>query len=95
MPSFPAAFRSGFLSFPALNNFQNNLCEIMTVYLNNTEHSFPDAVSIAGALDALGIDAGRGTAVAVNNTVIPRAGWQDYALQDNDRLTVIRATQGG
>lgn len=67
----------------------------MVVYCNNIEHSVPASASIAGVLDALGINAGRGTAVAVNNTVIPRNAWNEHTLVDNDRLTVIRATQGG
>jgi sulfur carrier protein len=67
----------------------------MVVYCNNIEHSVPASASITGVLDALGINAGRGTAVAVNNTVIPRSAWSEHILADNDRLTVIRATQGG
>lgn len=67
----------------------------MVVYCNNTEHSVPAHASIAGVLDLLGINAGRGTAVAVNNTVVPRSQWNEHTLVDNDRLTVIRATQGG
>jgi sulfur carrier protein len=37
----------------------------------------------------------RGLAVAVNNTVIPRAIWETFTLKENDTITIIRATQGG
>ena len=37
----------------------------------------------------------RGLAVAVNNTVIPRATWETFTLKENDTITIIRATQGG
>jgi len=37
----------------------------------------------------------KGIAVAVNNSVKPRNNWPAYTLQPNDKITVIRATQGG
>ena len=37
----------------------------------------------------------RGLAVAVNNTVIPRATWPAFIINENDSITIIRATQGG
>ena len=36
-----------------------------------------------------------GIAVAVNNTVIPRAGWDTYEIKNNDNILIIKATQGG
>ncbi|MDX1637979.1 MAG: sulfur carrier protein ThiS [Balneolaceae bacterium] len=38
---------------------------------------------------------GKGTAVAVNDAVVPRDKWGQHALQENDRVEIIRATQGG
>ena len=37
----------------------------------------------------------RGTAVAVNECVISRKAWQSYVLHENDKILIIRATQGG
>ena len=67
----------------------------MVVFVNNTQHEFPPAATVAETLASLHIEAARGVAVAVNNTVVPRTEWNATALRDNDRLTVIRATQGG
>jgi len=37
----------------------------------------------------------QGTAVAVNDTVIPRRNWPTHQLQEGDRIEVITAMQGG
>ncbi len=37
----------------------------------------------------------KGVAVAVNSTVIAREQWQNYQLNDGDKVEIIRATQGG
>ena len=37
----------------------------------------------------------RGIAVAVNNIVISKSDWNNYELNDKDKITIIRATQGG
>jgi sulfur carrier protein len=37
----------------------------------------------------------RGLAVAINDTVVPRADWATHAVQPHDRILLIRATQGG
>lgn len=34
-------------------------------------------------------------AVAVNQTFIPRTDYADYLLQDNDKIDVVSAMQGG
>jgi sulfur carrier protein len=42
-----------------------------------------------------GINDLKGLAVAVNNTVIPKTAWNNFQLNENDTITIIRATQGG
>lgn len=37
----------------------------------------------------------KGIAVAVNEQIIPRHQWKEYTLQQNDRILVITAAQGG
>ena len=37
----------------------------------------------------------KGIAVAVNETVVPKAQWDSYELQPSDKVLVIKATQGG
>ena len=36
-----------------------------------------------------------GVAIALNNRVIPKDNWTNQLLQDDDKLTIITATQGG
>jgi len=46
-------------------------------------------------LESMALGPVRGIAVAVNDRVIPRGQWDDVVLQQNDRIEIIRATQGG
>lgn len=36
-----------------------------------------------------------GIAIAINNIVIPKVQWDEHFLNEGDKLTVIKATQGG
>ncbi|WP_372638860.1 sulfur carrier protein ThiS [Fodinibius sp.] len=40
-------------------------------------------------------DAEKGVAVAVNDAVVTKDKWSDYQLSEEDRIEIIRATQGG
>ncbi|MCH7233079.1 sulfur carrier protein ThiS [Glycomyces sp. L485] len=73
----------------------------MKIELNGRPHdgigTVTEAVRVAlgapdGSRDAAGL--GRGTAVAVNGEVVPRAEW-DRPLLDGDAVEVLTATQGG
>ena len=37
----------------------------------------------------------RGLAVAVNDEVVPKSGWSLHLLNEDDRVEIVRATQGG
>ncbi|MDQ2770661.1 MAG: sulfur carrier protein ThiS [Bacteroidota bacterium] len=67
----------------------------MVCYVNNTPHETPAAQTLTQLLARLALDQPRGLAVAVNDTVVPRAEWAAHALNEQDRVTIIRATQGG
>lgn len=67
----------------------------MTVYINNKNLELAEGSNITTALQAVGIAAGNGTALAVNSNVIPRAQWDSHILNDNDKIMIIKATQGG
>lgn len=68
----------------------------MNVIINHNQQEITDAASVADALSVINItDAQKGIAVAVNDSVIPRTDWQTHQLQPGDKITVIRATQGG
>jgi sulfur carrier protein len=52
--------------------------------------------SVTAVLARLGLDAdARGVAVAVDGEVIPRAGWESYAVPEDARVEVLTAMQGG
>lgn len=40
-------------------------------------------------------NAEKGVAVAVNDAVVTQDKWGDYQLDEQDRIEIIRATQGG
>ncbi len=67
----------------------------MVCYVNNSAHEAADNQPLAELLTALGQTQTRGLAVAINDVVVPRAEWPTHAVQPHDRLTLIRATQGG
>ncbi len=37
----------------------------------------------------------KGTAVALNDSVVPKSQWDQQELEEEDRVEIIRATQGG
>lgn len=36
-----------------------------------------------------------GIALAVNEKVVPKNEWENHPLNDNDKILIIKATQGG
>lgn len=68
---------------------------MMNVSVNNQLRSVQKGTILLDALEQTGIQSQRGIAVAVNNTVIPKTEWQNTVLTENDKITIIRATQGG
>ena len=67
----------------------------MVCYVNNIAHEAAENQLLIDLLTARGISEPRGLAVAVNDAVVPRADWPTHALHAHDRVTIIRATQGG
>jgi sulfur carrier protein len=68
----------------------------MRVIVNGNETELPHGATIAALLDRLDLPgAGRGVAVAVEAEVVPRTEWARHALDDGDRIEVLRAIQGG
>jgi len=37
----------------------------------------------------------KGIAVAIQDEIVPKSTWPTYPLQENDKVTIIQATQGG
>ncbi|GIV27716.1 MAG: hypothetical protein KatS3mg027_1530 [Bacteroidia bacterium] len=69
----------------------------MTIYLNDEKLELEQSFSLQQILlEKLQITPEKkGIAVAVNETIIPKHQWAFYQLQNNDRILVIIAAQGG
>lgn len=65
------------------------------VFVNNQACPLTAEATLFSTLEKNGITSQKGIAVAVNNTVIPKAEWQNKTLNENDKITIIKATQGG
>jgi sulfur carrier protein len=65
------------------------------VSINQKNFQLREDGCLADVLPLLQIGEADGIAIAVNEAVVPRAGWASYLLQEGDRVFVIRATQGG
>jgi len=65
------------------------------IIINNEPRSFEDQKTITEVLEYLEIDATKGIAVAVNKKVITKSNWNKYELKDQDKVILIKATQGG
>ena len=70
----------------------------MKITLNGTERELPDGATVAELVRiSAGLEAGgaRGTAVAIDAEVVPRSAWDQTALQEGQRVELLRAIQGG
>jgi sulfur carrier protein len=68
---------------------------MIEVSINQQNYSFPDSGTLADVLPLLKIRQADGIAIALNEAVIPKGEWAAYVLRAQDRVFVIRATQGG
>jgi len=73
----------------------NHFGTIMKILVNNKPEQLAQGNKLAELLLQLGLSEKRGIAVAVNNRVIGRAEWEMCDLNENDKVTIIRPTQGG
>lgn len=67
----------------------------MEVLVNNKLYAVQPGITIAALLQFIQLPSEKGIAVAVNSQVIPRTTWSRQVLQLADKVTIIRATQGG
>jgi len=67
----------------------------MRLKINGELRECADGLSIDELLEALDIEQRRGVAIARNDRVVPRSRWTEERLEDQDRIEIIRATQGG
>lgn len=68
----------------------------MELKINNQIKQFEQNVPNVQALLDLEIPLKQnGIAIAINNTVIPKANWNSHPIQETDEILIISATQGG
>ena len=67
----------------------------MEITFNNHTQQIQQQTSVQIIINDLLGEKQKGIAVAVNETVVPKANWDSYMLQHNDKVLVIKATQGG
>lgn len=66
----------------------------MKVQVNGEAHELADGASVADLVEAIAGTA-RGTAVVVDDEVVPRGRWAEHALRDGQHVELITAVQGG
>lgn len=74
---------------------QNKEVGAITVNVNDQLHTLADGTTLTQLLDQLGLGAGPGLAVAVNDAVVSRSAWLTHRLADGNQVMLIQATQGG
>lgn len=65
----------------------------MKLQINNQERETA-ARNLQELADELQLPA-KGVAVAVNNSMVMRANWAAHTLNENDRITIVKAACGG
>lgn len=68
---------------------------MVEVSINQEIFQFSSSGTLADILPLLNIERPDGIAIAVNDNVIPKNEWEAYTLRAQDKIFVIRATQGG
>jgi sulfur carrier protein len=66
----------------------------VTLTLNGAARELADGTTLDALLEALNVRRD-GTAVALNDDVVPRAQYAQTTLHDGDRLEIIVAVAGG
>ncbi|MGB0887635.1 MAG: sulfur carrier protein ThiS [Vicingaceae bacterium] len=66
----------------------------MKITVNNNIQSIKTSSSVEMMVAQLNIES-KGIAIAVNQTVVSKKDWSSTHLEENDNITIIKATQGG
>ena len=68
---------------------------MMEIFVNNESESVTTGVSLHDLLSKKELVEQKGVAIAINNEVVSRSAWETTTLKIADKITVIKATQGG
>jgi thiamine biosynthesis protein ThiS len=66
----------------------------MKITINGELREIPDGLSVAALLQHLEMTAER-VAIERNLDILPRAKWQETAVQPNDRFEIVHLVGGG
>lgn len=66
----------------------------MNIQLNGDRRTTGSATTVAGLLDELGL-ADKRVAVERNGELVPKSRHADQAIEDGDRIEIVRAIGGG
>jgi thiamine biosynthesis protein ThiS len=66
----------------------------MRIQLNGQEHVLPEAMSLAGLVARLGLEA-RKIAIERNLEIVPRSAYEATMLCEGDRLEIVNFVGGG
>lgn len=67
----------------------------MKVLVNSQETEIADGSSLLTLCKQIGINENEPVAIAIGTNVIERGDWTTIQLNENDNITIIRATCGG
>ncbi len=66
----------------------------MILFCNGEKRTIPPQSTIEQLIQLLELKP-QGLAVAINDTIATRSSWSTHILAEGDRVTLIRAAQGG
>ena len=66
----------------------------MKLLINSEQKDF-SGKNISELVQSLQMLSTNGIALAVNEKVVPRTEWEEFQLNNNDKILIIKATQGG
>ena len=67
----------------------------MKIVLNGERTEVPEGTKVIYVTELMGLDDGRGIAIAVDGEVLSHDDWAKTSLTDGSRVEVLRAVQGG
>lgn len=72
------------------------MTDTITIQMNGREVDLADGSTVADAAALVGVTPDdRGVAVALGGTVVPRGAWAATAIDEGDRVEIVRAAAGG
>lgn len=66
----------------------------MYIFINDVATECPENSTILQVLNQQGISL-QNIAIALDNTVVPKAQWETTAVRNGSQLLIIKAVQGG